>query len=89
MVCVEWIDLNWGTKFSDPRVREALALASNRAALTSFAGRGTPAYQWVLPNNPLFDKTLGNVYSYNLTKARQLLAQAGYPNGLSFVLACS
>ncbi len=83
---VEWIGLNFGTKFSNPLVRQALAYASDRKSLTDFAGTGSPAYQWVVPSSPLFDKTLGNVYAYDPQKAKDLLSQAGYPNGFSFTL---
>jgi ABC-type transport system substrate-binding protein len=83
---VEWIAVNFGGKFSDLRVRQALAYASDRKALADFAGTGSPAYQWVTTDSPLYDKTLGEVYSYNPTKAKELLAAAGYANGFSFTL---
>jgi peptide/nickel transport system substrate-binding protein len=83
---VEWIGLNFGGKFSDLRVRQALAYASDRKALTDFAGTGSPAYQWVTTDSPVFDKSLGNVYSYDPQKAKDLLAQAGYASGFSFTL---
>jgi peptide/nickel transport system substrate-binding protein len=83
---VEWIGLNFGGKFSDLRVRQALAYASDRKTLTDFAGTGSPAYQWVTRDSPLYDKSLGDVYSYDPKKAKDLLTQAGYPNGFSFTL---
>jgi ABC-type transport system substrate-binding protein len=83
---VEWIGVNFGGKFSDLKVRQALAYASDRKALTDFAGLGSPAYQWVPTDSPLYDKALGEVYSYDPQKAKQLLAEAGYANGFSFTL---
>lgn len=82
----EWVELNWGGKFKDPLVRQALAYASDRVALNQFAGYGEPAYQWAIPDSPTYDKSLGDVYSYDLAKAKDLLKQAGFPNGFDFTL---
>lgn len=85
---VEWIGVNFGTgqKFQDIRVRQALAYASDRKALTDFAGTGSPAYQWVPTSSAAYDKALGEVYPYDPKKAKDLLAQAGFANGFNFTL---
>lgn len=67
----------------NPKVREALAYAINKPAIVEafFAGLGEPA---VNPMPPSLWGWNGNIKDreYNLEKAKQLLAEAGYPNGL-------
>jgi len=78
--------------FDDPQVRNALNYAINREAIikTVAFGEGvvtgplSPMVQpWaLLPKD--FDE-----YTYNPTKAKQLLAPAGYPNGFEFEIVTS
>jgi peptide/nickel transport system substrate-binding protein len=65
----------------DPRVREALELSIDRAALNQvvFNGEFQPGNQWVSPTNPYYDKELP-IPTRNIAKAKQLLAAAGAPN---------
>ncbi|MBC6428562.1 MAG: peptide ABC transporter substrate-binding protein [Cellvibrionales bacterium] len=69
---------------SDARVRRALAMSIDRAAISRSILRGTsiPAFSMTPPG------TLGYqppaVFSFDPDKARQLLAEAGYPNGTGF-----
>jgi peptide/nickel transport system substrate-binding protein len=49
-----------------------------------FADGGKPTSQLTVPGGYGYDAALGNAYPYDVTKARQLLAAAGYPHG--FVL---
>ncbi|HEV7263723.1 MAG TPA: ABC transporter substrate-binding protein [Falsiroseomonas sp.] len=73
--------------YRDPRVREAIDLAIDRRVLAevSMEGLGTPQSQMVTPNifgyNPAIPLPTPNV-----ARARQLLAEAGYPNGFRMVL---
>ena len=73
--------------YRDPRVREAIDLALDRRALAEVAmeGLGAPQGQMVTPNifgfNPQFP-----IPTPNLPRARQLLAEAGFPNGFRMVL---
>lgn len=71
-----------------PLVREALSLAVDRPALTKavFGAYGTPADQFAIPGAQGYSATLNGKFAYNPTKAKQLLAQAGYPNGFTFSL---
>lgn len=78
--------------FDDVRVREAFSLALNRSEILTIAefGMGKPtgplpvaATQWALPLSKLPYATP------DLERAKQLLADAGYPNGFSFNLTCS
>jgi peptide/nickel transport system substrate-binding protein len=65
---------------SDRRVRQALALAVNRADLLAVAeqGLGTPQYSFVQPSNTRWLDNAVEHYDVDLGKARQLLRDAGY-----------
>ncbi|CAH0172813.1 ABC transporter substrate-binding protein [Roseomonas sp. CECT 9278] len=73
--------------YRDARVREAIDLAIDRRALAEVAmeGLGTPVSQMVTPGIFGFNPTL-TVPTPNVARARQLLAEAGYPNGFRMVL---
>jgi ABC-type transport system substrate-binding protein len=80
------ITMNLNKKpLSDPLVRKAISLAVDRDALVSTAefGAATPAWSilpkqsWAYPAGIAED-------TRNVTEAKQLLAQAGYPDGVSF-----
>lgn len=67
----------------DVRVRQALNYALNREELAKrvFHGTATPAYGFLSRGTYAFDPDF-KAYEYNPEKARKLLAEAGYPNGL-------
>ena len=74
--------------FDDVRVREALALAIDRERISrvDLGGATEPAGRF-LPDamageKPVVQKT--ELLDYDVNKARDLLAQAGYPNGEGF-----
>jgi ABC-type transport system substrate-binding protein len=76
--------------FTDKRLREAVEYAINKKPLVDALGYGLwePAYQ--------YSPKLCNSYipgfvgrTYNPEKAKQLLAEAGYPNGLKTRLICN
>lgn len=69
----------------DVRVRQAIAYAIDRQALMKGPGQGygTLTGQVFGKNNPAFDASLDNYYSYDPAKAKKLLAEAGYPNGIT------
>jgi len=78
--------------FDDVRVRQAIATALDRNEILTIGefGMGRPtgpipvaATQWALPLSKL------PYASPDLAKAKQLLADAGYPNGFSFKITCS
>ena len=73
----------------DPRVRQALNFATDRAAITTalFKGIGVPTAQITVPGGYGYDPGLNESYAYNTTKAKSLLAAAGYPNGFPLRLA--
>ena len=68
--------------FKDLRVREAINIGIDRAALAEIAmeGLGTPQSQLVTPNIFGYAKDIP-VAKQDLDKAKKLLAEAGYPNG--------
>jgi peptide/nickel transport system substrate-binding protein len=75
--------------FHDKRVRQAVSLAINRQFLSQreSQGIGVPWGNWINAENP--DALRGDgkdlpVPEYNPAKAKQLLAQAGFPNGFDF-----
>ncbi len=70
------------------KVRQALNYATNRKAINSslLFGKGQPAWSIFPSTSAFYDKALTGYYAYNLKKAKQLMAQAGYPNGFSTTL---
>ncbi len=64
-------------------LRQALNYAIDRHRIVTYVlyGRGIPAHHGVLPPSmPGFDSTIVG-YRYDPDRARELLAQAGFPNG--------
>jgi peptide/nickel transport system substrate-binding protein len=72
--------------FKDPRVREAFDLAIDRQALVEIAmeGLGKPQSQLVTPNIFGYNDKL-QVAKSNVSRAKELLAGAGFPNGFKVV----
>ncbi len=66
--------------FDNKKLRQALATAIDREAFVDKvrSGVGKPAYSWIPPGMPGYDASLGKEYEFNVTKAKQLLAEAGY-----------
>jgi peptide/nickel transport system substrate-binding protein len=64
----------------DKRVREALARAVNREDLLDVAeqGLGTPQYSFIQPTNQKWVNPSVEHYDFDLSRARQLLQDAGY-----------
>ncbi|MCW2713088.1 MAG: ABC-type transporter, periplasmic subunit [Frankiales bacterium] len=70
--------------FNDVRVRQALNLAIDKDAMIKniLAGTASPATGPVYEGHPWYPEDAPK-YSYDPARARALLAEAGYPNGLS------
>ncbi len=70
--------------FNDPRVRQAFAYALNREQYIKQIGEGVgqPAGTFLYPGIPGYQETTQQTYDPD--KAKQLLAEAGYPNGEGF-----
>jgi peptide/nickel transport system substrate-binding protein len=82
-------DVPW----TKPEVREAMNRAINREELnqTVFGGDGQPVHVYdfhplMAPVNPRWAEEFDEKYGYDPDKARELLAQAGYPNGFQVKL---
>jgi peptide/nickel transport system substrate-binding protein len=75
--------------FDRVEVRQALQWALDRTAIAQLVwfGQATPSAEAVSPSNPWYSEV--NVYegAPNLEKARELLAQAGYADGLPLKFA--
>jgi peptide/nickel transport system substrate-binding protein len=73
--------------FDDVRVRRAMAHAIDRNAIIkgAMSGYGVPIGSHMDPGNPYY-VDLTSMYPYNPEKAKQLLKEAGYPNGFEAVI---
>ncbi|MBB4039477.1 peptide/nickel transport system substrate-binding protein [Microvirga flocculans] len=73
--------------FDDVRVRRALMHAIDRKALVegAYSGFGQPIGSFFSPNHPAFVDMTG-VIPYDVEKAKALLKEAGYGNGLSITI---
>lgn len=70
--------------FDDVRVRQALSYAIDRQQILdlAFDGYGTLLGSSMYPAfSKYFDDSLTDYYSYDPEKAKELLTEAGYPNG--------
>ena len=82
-----YISMNTQQKpFDNPKVREAINYAINKEALVkvAFSGYAIPA-EGVLPKGVEYNVKLGP-WPYDPKKARELLKEAGYPNGFETTL---
>ena len=82
---VFWVSLNTKMEpLDDVRVRQALNYATDREGIVKafMQGFATPANSPLAPVTPGYDKSLAP-YSYDVEKAKQLLKEAGYPDGFS------
>ncbi|MFD0677675.1 MULTISPECIES: ABC transporter substrate-binding protein [unclassified Paenibacillus] len=78
-----------GMPTENPKVREAIDLAINKKALTEtvLGGYATPTRTRVTPGNFGAEPSLFNTSLYDPDKAKQLLKEAGYANGLTLTLS--
>jgi peptide/nickel transport system substrate-binding protein len=71
-----------------PLVRQALNYAIDRPAMLAKiqGGAGQVTDQVFSPQGAAYQASLDDYYSYDPAKAKQLLAQAGYPNGFTLTM---
>src|SRR3954471_12550891 len=73
--------------FAKVEVRQALSYAIDRESLVRDLHPGARATAQLFPESaPGFDPALDEQYAYDPAKAKQLLADAGYPNGFDIKL---
>lgn len=70
--------------FDDPRVRRAVRIAADRQALVDLVLGGGGVVSCDTPAGPTDQYRLETDCSQNIAEAKQLLAEAGYPDGLEF-----
>ena len=90
MNLVQGLFLNNGkAPFDNPKVREALNYAVNRQEILDFVanGNGTIIQSGVFSGfTKYYEESLSTYYKQDLEKAKALLAEAGYGNGLTFTI---
>ncbi len=76
---------------ADVRVRQAINYALDGDAILDVLafGRGMPTTQIFYPDTPAYDPDLNDRYPYDPEKAKQLLAEAGYGDGLKIPMPSS
>jgi len=69
--------------FDNINLRKALNAAIDRDSFINNvrAGVGKAAYSWIPPGMPGYDASLGADYHFNVAKAKEFLAAAGYADG--------
>lgn len=79
------LDKNFNTPFSkNKNIRKAIAFAINRDEMVTFLrnNMGYSAETGIIPKGiPSFRKEINLPLTYNVQKAKQLLQEAGYPDG--------
>jgi peptide/nickel transport system substrate-binding protein len=83
------IFLNYGVEpFDDIKVRQALNHALDRELLLqTISGAGEVAWGPLSPSSWGHNPAVEDMYPFDPTKAKELLAEAGYPDGLTFTAA--
>ena len=73
---------------ADPKVREAMSLALNRKSIATgaYAGYAAPATGIIGPGFPQVSAPESDPYQFDLSRAKDLMAKSGFPNGGSVTL---
>lgn len=85
---INWLAFNTkAEKTSDVRVRQAIAYAIDRNFITKALHRGTSTPQRgpIIESSPFFDESIP-AYDVDLDKAKALLAEAGYGDGMDLTV---
>jgi peptide/nickel transport system permease protein/peptide/nickel transport system substrate-binding protein len=80
------IFLNWAKPpFDNIKVRQAFNFAIDRVSFVkaALAGLAEPAYMNLPKSHWAYDKSVAELYPYDPDKARKLLAEAGFKDGLA------
>ncbi|MCW0211801.1 MAG: ABC transporter substrate-binding protein [Pseudonocardia sp.] len=90
-----WFDMlyfNLAQKpLDDVRVRQAINLALDRDEIIAGTvnGEGEPARQPLPSSHWAYDKANASVWPHDVAKAKQLMAEAGYANGVTITSVCT
>lgn len=85
---INWLAFNTASeKLSDVRVRQAIAYAVDRDFITKALHRGVsqPQRGPIIESSPFFDPSIP-AYDVDLDKARALMAEAGYGDGMDLTI---
>ncbi|UWU67996.1 ABC transporter substrate-binding protein [Bradyrhizobium sp. NC92] len=79
-----------GNPFADKRVRQAMNMSIDRKAIKSAIMRGesVPLGTIISPIADGYTEELGKFPKLDIDRAKQLIAEAGYPGGFSVTLNC-
>lgn len=89
-IVVQYLDMNTKKKtLSDVKVRQAINYAIDRNAFVTVVlnGLGSPATSFIAPKVQYYKKEAA--VSYDVSKAKQLLQEAGYGSGLTLTMYSS
>ncbi|MBR0650834.1 hypothetical protein GXW78_14270 [Roseomonas terrae] len=78
-------------RFTDARLRQAVGLAVDRDAFVAatFYGHGAPLHGLPIPEGASFSLELaGEPFRRDVARAKQLVTEAGFPNGFSVNVPC-
>jgi len=82
---VEFALVNPNTPWSNVKVRQAINYAIDQDAIINQLFNGVPIKtQWQDPKDLGYDSSMQAVYPYDIEKAKQLMAEAGYADGFDF-----
>lgn len=72
-------------ELGDVRVRQALNYAVDRIAIAKalYGDEALALSQYALEGQPGYDEALNDVYPHDVERAKELLAEAGYPDGFT------
>lgn len=70
---------------ADVRVRQAINYAMDRETIVDVVkgGLGQPTVQMFGPSSPAYDESLEGTYDFDVEKAEELMAEAGYADGFT------
>jgi peptide/nickel transport system substrate-binding protein len=79
-----------GTPLEDARVRQALNYGADRFGIIAaiFAGQAEPIPGFVIQGNLGYDAEAMEPFPYDPERARELLTEAGYPDGFEISMGC-
>lgn len=79
-----------GTPIEDVRVRRALNFGTDREGIVQavFAGQAQVIPSFIVEGNLGYDPEIMEPFPYDPERARELLAEAGYPDGFEIAMSC-